>query len=138
FEAYSLNVNRLLPNIGHIKLGALSPEHVQAAYGALLQIGLSARSVEQAHAVLHRALAVALKWGLVGRNVCEAVSPPRPTHKEMKTLSEPDVRTLLQATNDDRDAALWTLLVTTGVRLGEALGLRWDDLDVTGGTLTIR
>src|ERR1700724_3669316 len=56
FDSYELNVRRLQPLIGSVRLGSLSPAHVQSAYGALLRRGLSARSVHHAHAVLHKAL----------------------------------------------------------------------------------
>jgi len=138
YDSYELNVRRLQPLIGSVRLGSLSPAHVQGAYGALLRRGLSARSVHHAHAVLHRALKQAVLWNMIARNPTDAASRPRPVRTEMKTLSEDEVRRLFETTEDDRMHALWVLLVTTGLRLGEALGLRWDDLDPESGRLAVR
>jgi integrase len=138
YDSYELNVRRLQPLIGSVRLGSLSPAHVQSAYGALLRRGLSARSVHHAHAVLHKALKQAVLWNMIPRNATDAASRPRPVATEMKTLNEDEVRRLFEATADDRMHALWVVLVTTGLRLGEALGLRWDDLDSQSGRLAVR
>jgi integrase len=138
YENYALNVRRLTPYLGPRKLATLRPEDVQAAYRSLLdKDGLSARSVQQAHAVLHRALHQALLWGLVGRNVAEAVTPPRPVRREMRTLTQQQVSALFTATRDHHLHALWVVLATTGLRVGEALGLRWVDVEAAGGRLLI-
>jgi integrase len=138
FESYELNVRRLQPLIGSVKLGSLSPAHVQGAYAALLRRGLSARSVHHAHAVLHRALKQAVLWNLIPRNPTEAASRPRPVRTEMKTLNEREVRQLFESSEEERFHALWVVLATTGIRLGEALGLKWDDADLSSGRLTVR
>jgi integrase len=138
YDSYELNVRRLQPLIGSIRLGSLSPAHIQSAYGDLLRRGLSARSVHHAHAVLHRALKQAVLWNMIARNPTDAVSRPRPVRIEMKTFNEDEVKRLFATTEDDRMHALWVLLVTTGLRLGEALGLRWDDLDPESGRLAVR
>jgi integrase len=137
-ESYDLNVRRLAPHLGRYRLSALSPAAIEGSYGALLEAGLSRRSVEQAHAVLHRALAQAVKWGLLGRNPSQAVNVPRPQRREMRTFDEEQVRRLFEATADHRLHGLWVLLVTTGLRLGEALGLRWEDIDLTAGRLVVK
>jgi integrase len=137
FESYELNVRRLQPLIGSVKLGSLSPAHVQSAYGALLRRGLSARSVHHAHAVLHRALKQAVLWNLIRRNATDAASRPRPARAEMKTLNEQQIRQLFESSEEDRFHALWIVLATTGIRLGEALGLKWDDVDLNSGRLTV-
>jgi integrase len=138
FDSYELNVRRLQPLIGSVRLGGLSPAHVQSAYGALLRRGLSARSVHHAHAVLHKALKQAVLWNMIPRNPTDAASRPRPVETEMKTLTEEEVRCLFEKSADDDFHGLWVLLATTGVRLGEALGLRWEDIDLTGSRITIR
>ena len=138
FESYELNVRRLQPLIGSVRLGSLSPAHVQSAYGALLRRGLSARSVHHAHAVLHGALKQAVLWNLIPRNPTDAASRPRPARTEMKTLNEQQVRQLFESSDEDRFHALWVVLATTGIRLGEALGLKWDDVDLDSGRLAVR
>ncbi|MDP2954130.1 MAG: tyrosine-type recombinase/integrase [Chloroflexota bacterium] len=138
YECYELQTRRLIPHIGKLRLSALTPAHVQATYNALLVSGLSRRSVELTHAILHRALRQAVQWSLVGRNVTEAVSVPRPGRREMKTLTAEQVQDLFSTTAGDRLHALYVLLATTGLRLGEALGLKWEDIDFNTGRLTIQ
>lgn len=135
---YELAVRRLLPLMGQAKLRALTPEQIQLAYSKLLEAHLSARTVRQVHMVLRRALKQAVLWRLLDRNPTDAARPPRPERKEMKVLDRHQVTRLLAGTANDRDHALWTLLVTTGIREGEALGLRWGDIDLELGSITVR
>ncbi|MPZ51036.1 MAG: tyrosine-type recombinase/integrase [Dehalococcoidia bacterium] len=138
YQSYELNVNRLRPLIGKLRLTNLTPAVIEQAYAALQERGLSARSVKQVHTVLHGALKKAVIWELLGRNPSEAVSVPRPERHEMKTLSEAQVQKLFASTSDDRMHALWVLLTTTSLRLGEACGLQWQDVDLERGSLTVR
>ncbi|HZV49355.1 MAG TPA: tyrosine-type recombinase/integrase [Candidatus Dormibacteraeota bacterium] len=138
YEAAVLNVRRLLPYLGRLKLESLSSAAVQHAYGRLLDRGLSARSVEQAHEVLHKALRQAVLWGLIARNPADGVAVPRPARREPRVLTEAEIRRLFEATTGHRLHALWVVLATTGLRLGEALGLMWDDLDAEAGRLHVR
>lgn len=125
--SYQLHVRRLVPLIGRQPLSKLTPALIQSAYAELHSRGLSAQTVQHTHTVLHRALEQAVIWGILPRNPCNGASRPRIERQEMKTLSEEQVRQLFAATVGDRDHALWVLLATTGLRLGEALGLRWED-----------
>jgi integrase len=72
------------------------------------------------------------------RNPVEGVSRPKARHFEIRTLSIEETRRLFDATKDHRLHALWVLLATTGLRLGEALGLKWDDVDFEMGKLSVR
>jgi integrase len=138
YEAYALAAKRLDPSIGGERLSRLDPPKVQATYDHLCAMGLPARSVKQVHAVLHRALDQAMHWGLISRNSTEVVVPPRPIKREMTALTQEQFGRLLAATRDDRWHPLWVLLGTAGLRIGEALGLRWDDVDLEGRRLAIR
>jgi integrase len=138
YENYDLCVRRLLPHLGRVRLRALAPEHIQHALGELLDRHLAARTVRQVHMVLRCSLKQAVLWRLLATNPSDAVKPPRPVRKEMRTLSEDEVRRLLAATVGTRHHSLWIFLVTTGVRLGEALALRWADIDLVEGRATIR
>ncbi len=138
YESYDLNVRRLKPLLGKRHLGSLAPAAVERAYADLAEKGLSKRSIVQAHTVLHNALKKAVHWGLMGRNPCDAVSVPRPERNEMKTLSEEQAIVLFTATRDDELHPLWVLLTTTGLRLGEALGLKWEDVDFAEERLMVR
>src|SRR5713226_5350822 len=138
YENYDLCVRRLLPHLGHVRLRALAPEHIQHALGELLDRRLAARTVRQVHMVLRCSLKQAVLWRLIASNPSDAVKPPRAERKEMRTLREKEVRRLLAVTAGTRHHSLWIFLVTTGVRLGEALALRWCDIDVGAGTATIQ
>jgi integrase len=138
FEVYSLNARRLTPLLGRCRLRALEPAAVQGAYAALLRRGLSKRSVEQAHTVLHRALRQAVMWDLIARNPTDAVTVPRPKRRDMQVLTEEQIRQLFEMTAPHRLHALWVVLATTGLRIGEALALGWEDVDLRRGRLSIR
>lgn len=138
FESYELNVRRLLPHIGKLRLAALTPDAIQAAYAALLRAGLARRTVEQAHTVLHTALRYAVRTRRLAYNPADAVVAPRPDRAEMQILDVQQVQRLFETSADDRLHALWVLLSTCGLRLGEASGLRWEDVDFADGTLTVR
>jgi integrase len=136
YESYDLNVRRLQPLIGRVRLTSVTPSKIDDAKVALLSSGISARSVRQALTVLHTALEAAVARGYIGRNPAKAVTPPRVERHEMKTLNEDQLRTLFRGTDGDRDHALWVLLATSGLRLGEALGLRWSD-QLEDGTMLV-
>jgi len=138
YENYELCVRRLLPYLGRVRLRALAPEHIQHALGELLDHGLAARTVRQVHMVLRCSLKQAVLWRLIVSNPSDAVKAPRAVRKEIRTLSEEEVRRLLAATVGTRHHSLWVFLVTSGVRLGEALALRWADVDFVEGRATIQ
>jgi integrase len=119
----------IVPDLGNIKLRDLRPDHIQAFYTAKLGAGTGARSVRLIHAVLHRALAQALKWSLITRNPASVVDKPKLKRIEMNIWNAQQVRTFLEVIDEDRLEALFYLAVTTGLREGELLGLLWTDLD---------
>jgi integrase len=119
----------IIPILGRIKLKDVRPDHIQSLYNNKLKSGTSNRTVRMIHSVLHVSLAQALKMGLIGRNPADAVTRPKLIKKEMKTLTDTQVQTLLLAVRGTRYEALYLLAVTTGIRQGELLGLRWADLD---------
>ncbi len=139
YESYAwLITTYVIPALGSIKLKALTPAHVQAFYRSKLDAGLSPRTVQYTHAVLHRALKQALRWNLVPRNVTEAVDPPRLTKKEIQHLTLEQATTFLKVVSEDRFEALFVLAITTGLRRGELLGLKWADVDLDRGVLSVR
>jgi integrase len=131
--SYDLNRRRLEPYCGSVRLDVLRPKDIQQAYAGLTEQGLKPKSVQQGHRLLHAALQDAVRLGLVPMNVVDSTSPPRNQLNEMKTLTAPQLLTLFKESRDDPLHALWVVLATTGLRLGEALGLRWGDIDLDAG-----
>lgn len=139
YESYEYVVRRhLVPAFGSKMLKNLSPAQVQDLYRQKLDCGLSRRTVQLIHTTLHKALKQAMKWGLVPRNIAEAVEAPRPQRKEIHPLAPEQVKQLLEAARGDRLEALYVLAVTTGLRQGELLGLRWQDVDLEQKVLRVR
>lgn len=138
FIRYKEMVNKhTLPSIGKVKLAQLTPQHLHQLYAKKLGEGLSPTTVAQQHRILHRAFSQALRWGLVATNVTEAVDPPRKRRIEMKTLSPDQAKTLLEAAKGDRFEALYVLALSTGLRQGELLGMRWKDIDLENCCLQV-
>lgn len=140
-SSYRRNVRiHVRPAIGGVQLQKLDPAHLNRLYGQLLD-RLSIRTVRYIHTILHRALRDAMKWGRIVRNPADAADPPsakaaRPP--EMRTWSALELLMFLEATSESRYRTPWLTLATTGMRRGELLGLRWRDLNLEGGRLSIR
>ncbi len=130
--------NHIAPVLGHIPLQKLTPQHVQAFYTKKLDEGLSAGTVKCMHAILHGALEQAVRWDLVGRNVCDLVTSPTLERHEMQPLTPEQALHLLQVVRGRRLEALLTVALTTGMRRGELLGLHWKDIDFTEGCIYVR
>lgn len=127
-----------IPALGTIELTKLTPQHLQRLYTDRLAAGASPTTVHHLHAALHKALDQALRWNLVVRNAASLVDPPRNRHFEITTLSPEQARAFLDAATGDRLEALYVLALTTGMRQGELLGLRWADVDLDAAALHIR
>ena len=136
-ESYQSEVRRhLTPALGAIPLTQLQPLHLQNYYARALSQGridgkggLSGRTVEYHHRILSEALSYAVKMGLVGRNVAEAVDPPRARRRNMTTLASENVPRFLEAAHETPYYVLFYTALYTGMRLSELLGLRWCDVD---------
>lgn len=126
------------PSLGRIGLKKLTPAHVRGLYSEKLDSGLAPATVRKIHSTLHKALSQAVSDGMVPRNGAE-VKAPRPTPEEMHPLSEDEAQAFLEAASEsgDRFEALYVLAITTGLRRGELLGLRWDDVDLDRGALRV-
>jgi len=136
-DSYLVRVH-IKPALGRIKLSKLSPVQVQGFYRDRLDAGLSTSTVNKVHTVLHKALSQAELWCLIPHNPTEAVKAPSPASQEMRPLSPEEAGRLLKAACSDRFEALYVLAVTTGMRRGELLGLKWSDVDLKGGAVSIR
>ena len=111
----------------------------KAARPGGLVTGLSAKSVENVAMTVHRMLRDAVRWGRIPKNPAEMADPPKrsATHRPIKAWTVESLRTFLVATRGDELSALWMLIATTGLRRGEALGLRWSDVDLDTGRAQI-
>jgi integrase len=123
--------------IGRTKLSKLDPFRVQAFYRTKLDEGLSAATVVKVHSTLSKSLKQAVRWRLIPLNVCSSVTPPRISSTEIVPLDACQMKALLKAAETSEYRALWTLLATTGLRIGEVLALQWDDLDLEARTLRV-
>jgi len=138
YERYEQLVRLYIkPALGHERLTKLSPQAVQAFLNKQCAAGLSARTVQYMHATLRRALGQALKWGHVQRNVATLVDAPRVERREVAPLTVGEARKLLNQVESDRIGALYSVALAVGLRKGEALGLRWEDVDLEAGTVRI-
>jgi integrase len=138
FERYAGIVRQhLIPDMGTMALIQLRPEHIQQHYTAKLNNNLSARTVRYHHAVIHKALQTAVKWGLVGRNVADGVDVPRARRNEMQTWDEDEIQRFLKAAESKLYYELFYLAIFTGMRRGELLALRWQDIDFVFGQVSV-
>jgi integrase len=128
----------VVPALGHLTLEQVTPQHLQRLYSEVAKKGAKSGTVVQVHAVLHRMFKQALLWNLVPRNPAEAVTRPKKRRQEMQTLSPEQARKLLEAARGDRLEALYVLAITTGMRQGEMLGLRWKDIDMERGMVHLQ
>jgi integrase len=138
YDTYELNIRRISAQLGAVPLVRLSPPGIQDAYGRLSAQGLSDYSVLQVHRTLHRALDRAFRWGLIPRNPASIVLPPRPRRREMTALTSTQLLILFGSTRGERFHPLWVLLGTAGLRLGEALGLEWVDVNLEARRISVR
>ncbi len=136
-------VDRITRQIGAVQLQSLTPLQVEGLYATLLERSgaggraLAPKTVRNCHIVLRRALADAERLGLVARNpaaAAKAVSAPR---GEQRTWSSEEIQRFFDAVAGERLSMAFVLLATTGMRRGEVLGLRWEDVDLDGRALSI-
>jgi integrase len=146
-HSYRRNLQlHVLPHLDSVQLRRIDAGMLNGLYAALLADGrknyagggLSPRSVQYVHAIIHRALRDAVRWGRLARNPADAADPPKASRPESITWSADELRTFLEATRGSRYWAGYLLLATTGLRRGECLGLRWQDLDLDAGRASIR
>ncbi len=103
----------------------------------MLKRGLKPATVRLCHVTIRAALNDALRWGLAARKVAQAVRPPRPERREMKTWAPEEARRFLEAVAGSRFEAAYRLALCCGLRLGELAGLKWEDIDLEAGRLRV-
>jgi integrase len=144
-ESYTSIIERhLIPALGKVSLIDLQAQNIQSYYAKKLSEGradgkggLSARSVVYHHRILSKVLDYAVKMGLVVRNVAKVVEPPRVARVTMQTLSAEEVSRFLDVARDTDYYVYFATLIYTGLRRGELLALRWRNLDLGSGKLSV-
>lgn len=137
----------VVPHLGHVPLQRLTTAHIDGLYRQLEREGradgnggLSPRTVRYIHTILRKALAAAVYDGLLASNPADRAKPPTARQAlppEMQTWSAEQIRRFLDSQREDRLYALWVVYATTGMRRGEALGLRWSDIDLDSARVSI-
>ena len=149
YNSYVQHVEcHIAPHIGSVKLAKLSGSQVNALYAKLAETGskdgkhgLSAMTIHHVHSCLHKACKDAVRWGHISRNPLDAADPPRKKGdgtREMRTWTKEQLKAFLGSVHDDRLYGLWHTIAMTGMRRGEAIGLRWSDVDLENARLSVR
>jgi len=127
----------IAPGLGKKRLKTLSAADVQRFYRDKLDAHLSSATVHKLHVILHKALKQAVRWGLVPRNVADDVAPPKVHKEEVRPLTNEQARKLLETARGDRLEALYVVAVQSGLRQGELLALRWEDVNLEARTVQV-
>ena len=128
----------IIPALGAIQAQKLTPDVLQKFYGDKLAAGCGPRTVELCHLRLSQALDQSMKLGLLVRNVADLVTPPRVPRKPRQTWDEEQARRFLAVADQSGRGPIWIVALATGMRRGELLGLRWQDVDFERGILSVR
>lgn len=138
YALYRRNLDKhIIPHLGHIQLKKLTTDHVQAFCAKMSQEGLKPGTVRILHTILSGALDDAVQWKRITVNVCKTVKLPRYTKRKIHPLDEEQARRLVKAAQGSRLDCVIVLALTTALRLGEILALRWEDIDVEKRTLRV-
>jgi integrase len=149
YNSYVQHVEcHIAPHIGSVKLQKLSGSQINALYAKLAESGkqdgkkgLSPMTIHHVHSCLHKACKDAVRWGHLSRNPLDAADPPRKQGddaREMRTWSKEQLKAFLGVMKDERLSSLWHVIAMTGMRRGEAIGLRWSDVDLENAWLAVR
>ena len=129
--------NRIVKNMGSVKLTRLDTPIIQRFYNQLTKEGLSPVTIKNIHSILHSMLETAVEVGYMRTNPSNVCRLPKPEKKQIKPLENADISKLLEALKGDKYESLYTGDLFTGLRQGELLGLTWDCIDFKKGTMYI-
>lgn len=128
----------LISGIGAHWLDRLEPEHLEKLYAKMQRNGLAAGTAHHVHRTIRNALNEAVRRGHLGRNPVLLAKAPKLTDEEPEPYTIEEVQRLLKVASEQRNGARWVVALALGLRQGEALGLKWDHVDLANATLRIR
>jgi len=128
----------LIPGVGSHRIDRLAPEHLEKLYARMMETGSAAGTAHQAHRTMRTALNEAVRRGHIVRNPAVLAKAPRLTEEEIEPFTIEEIKRILVTAAQRRNSARWAVALALGLRQGEALGLKWPDVDLTTGRLTIR
>jgi len=131
--------SHIVPALGDIPLDKITPQEIQQKLiAAKIAEGLAGQTIRHIRAVLRSAFTQAEKWLLVPRNVVKLTDPPRRKRVNLQVLTVEDAKIFVQACQEHRLGPLYCAMLTLGLRMGEALGLKWEDVDLDRSTVFVR
>jgi len=130
--------SHLMPELGNIKLLELEARHLQTMFAKKRESGLSARTVRYLYSLMSQVLRYAVRQGVLNRNVAQNTEPPKMEHRELDTIRPEQINTFLDAARETPHYALFYLLLHTGLRRGEALALKWKNVDMGLASLGVQ
>lgn len=137
-SSYEMVVKRhIKPSLGALRLQALRGVHVQKMYNTMISKGLSPKTVKNVSAILHKALSIAVKQGIIHANPCEAAELPKVTRKEIHPLTDAEIPLFLKVIEGQPMGNAYALCLFAGLREGECMGLSWKQVDFVGKRITV-
>lgn len=139
FDTQTIIINKhIKPALGEVLLLKLTPSHLQNLLAKKIEEGYSRRTVKYIHTITKQMLDQAKKWGLVGQNIAEVVACPKVVKKPFETLTQQEVNKFLDVLKGDPLFPLYVVFLSTGLRRGEALGLKWENVDLIEGVISVK
>ncbi|MFJ4845438.1 tyrosine-type recombinase/integrase [Streptomyces sp. NPDC088733] len=136
---YGVSVRKhLIPGLGAHRLDRLKPEHIEAFYVKMQANGSKPATAHHAHRTLRAALNEAVRRGHLGKNPVLLAKAPKVDEYEVEPYNVQEVQRLLRAASQHRNSARWAVALALGLRQGEVLGLKWQDVELEGGFLVVR
>lgn len=129
--------NRIVPEIGDVRLDQLNRHHVEGLVSSQIAQGMSPRTIQYTVTVLKMALRKAVEWNFINRNPAEGIETPKKIKRASSVFTPDEAAAFLRSNSRERLYPLWVILLATGVRPEEAFALTWEDLDLKAGTLRV-
>lgn len=131
--------NHILPKLGDLQLGEITPRHIQNLYNDILESGsLSGENLQKVHTIINESLKKAAGWDMIIKNPAAVVDRPKAATKEMLYWTDEQARIFLEEAKKDRLYCAFLIAISTGMRQGEILGLRYQDIDFKNRTISVR